>query len=616
MNMQTPMKRSFAAILAGAGIWLGLVPGPGRRSGPPAALHGRRLEVKLGDFAGADKAGFDDSAWRSLEVPHDWGVEGSFDALNPAGGAGAFLPAGTGWYRRHFGLPSDLAGRRVFVEFEGVMANSDVWINDAHLGRRPFGYVSFRYEITAHVRLGDKDPNVLAVRVNNADQPASRWYTGSGIYRHVRLIVVNPVHFDRAASLCPRPWRPQTRRSSGFKTPWSTSRTRSPRPRCRLNYSTTRARAWGPPKARPRRSPPGKRPPFSRKSPSQTQSSGAWTIRRCTRGLHVRAAGTTLDDCRTPFGIRDAHFEAATGFCLNGRNIKLKGVCLHADGSAFGAAVPLDIWERRLRILRGLGANSIRTAHNPPDPEFLDLCDRMGFLVMDEMFDCWTVAKNIADYHLYFEDWSKTDARDTVRRDRNHPSIILYSAGNEIHDTPNAELSKRILAGLVAVFHENDSTRPVTKALLRPNATHDYDDGLADLLDVIGTNYRDTELLAAHAARPSRIIVGTENHHDRAAWLAVRDNAPYSGQFLWAGIDYLGEAPLWPLVPPTPGSSTGRGAAPPGARKAELVGRRARRPHRPPRSPCDLAWDRWRRTRRGGQLPAAAARGFRRLDAV
>ena len=182
----------------------------------------------------------------------------------------------------------------------------------------------------------------------------------------------------------------------------------------------------------------------------------------------VWAAGTALDDCRTPFGIPDAHFEAATGFWLNGRNIKLKGVCLHADGSAFGAAVPLDIWERRLRILRGLGANSIRTAHNPPDPEFLDLCDRMGFLVMDEMFDCWTVAKNIADYHLYFEDWSKTDARDTVRRDRNHPSIILYSAGNEIHDTPNAELSKRILAGLVAEFDENDSTRPVTQALLRP----------------------------------------------------------------------------------------------------------------------------------------------------
>ena len=198
-------------------------------------------------------------------------------------------------------------------------------------------------------------------------------------------------------------------------------------------------------------------------------------------------------------------------------NLKLKGVAVHADGSAFGAAVPLDVWARRLRILRELGVNAIRTAHNPPAPEFLDLCDRMGFLVMDEMFDCWTVGKNIGDYHLYFNEWSKIDTRDTVLRDRNHPSIVLYSAGNEIHDTPNAELAKGILSGLVEVFHANDPTRPVTQALFRPNVSHDYDDGLADLLDVVGTNYRDSELLAAHDAKPARKIVGTENHHDREA---------------------------------------------------------------------------------------------------
>jgi len=192
------MKRIIALILAGAGVWLGLVPAARAADQVRQQLSmDAGWQFKLGDFAGAERAGFNDSAWRSLDVPHDWGVEGSFDPLNPAGGAGAFLPAGTGWYRKHFGLPADLAGRRVFVEFEGVMADSDVWINDAHLGRRPFGYVSFRYEITAHLKLGDKGPNVLAVRVNNADQPASRWYEGSGIYRHVRLIVVNPVHFDQ-----------------------------------------------------------------------------------------------------------------------------------------------------------------------------------------------------------------------------------------------------------------------------------------------------------------------------------------------------------------------------------------------------------------------------------
>ena len=187
-----------------------------------------------------------------------------------------------------------------------------------------------------------------------------------------------------------------------------------------------------------------------------------------------------------PFGIREARFDADTGFWLNGKNLKIKGVCLHADGGAVGTAVPLDVWERRLLQLKKIGVNGIRAAHNPPAPEFLDLLDRMGFLVMDEMFDQWTVAKNRYDYHLNFRDWSHIDTRDTVRRDRNHPSVIIYSAGNEIHDTPQGELAKSILKGLVETFHTADPTRPVTQALFRPNVSHDYDNGLADLLDVVG----------------------------------------------------------------------------------------------------------------------------------
>ena len=190
----------------------------------------------------------------------------------------------------------------------------------------------------------------------------------------------------------------------------------------------------------------------------------------------------------------------------------------------------------------------IRTAHNPPAPEFLDLCDRMGFIVMDELFDCWTVAKNPYDYHLYFKDWSLIDTRDTVRRDRNHPSIVIYSAGNEIHDTPKPDLAKPILASLVATFHENDPSRPVTQGLFRPNVSHDYDNGLADLLDVVGQNYRENEILAAHQQKPSRKILGTENRHESTVWVAMRDNAPYAGQFLWTGIDYLGESPRWPTM--------------------------------------------------------------------
>ena len=268
----------------------------------------------------------------------------------------------------------------------------------------------------------------------------------------------------------------------------------------------------------------------------------------------IRDRKKVLDEQTTSFGIREFHFDAATGFWLNGKNFKIKGVCLHADGGAFGAAVPLGVWEERLKTLKSVGVNAIRTAHNPPAPEFLDLCDRMGFLVMDELFDCWTVGKHgldgqrLADYHLYFNNWSKIDTADTVRRDHNHPSVIVYSAGNEIHDTPKAELAKTILSGLVEVFHANDPSRPVSQALFRPNASHDYDDGLADQLDVVGQNYRENEILAAHAQKPTRKILGTENRHDRATWLALRDNPPYAGQFLWSGIDYLGESRRWPVV--------------------------------------------------------------------
>jgi beta-galactosidase len=264
--------------------------------------------------------------------------------------------------------------------------------------------------------------------------------------------------------------------------------------------------------------------------------------------VRVLTGKVTADDDLIPFGIREFHFDSATGFWLNGKNFKLKGVCLHHDGGAFGAAVPLGVWERRLSTLKRIGVNAIRTAHNPPAPEFLDLCDRIGLLIMDEMFDCWTVGKNLYDYHLYFEEWFRIDTRDTLLRDRNHPSIVLYSAGNEIRDTPNPELAKRILKGLIEVMHQCDPSRPVTQALFRPNVSHDYDDGLADLLDVIGTNYRDSELLAAQRAKPGRRIVGTEQRHDLGTWRACRDNPSHSGQFLWTGIDYLGESRRWPAV--------------------------------------------------------------------
>jgi beta-galactosidase len=261
----------------------------------------------------------------------------------------------------------------------------------------------------------------------------------------------------------------------------------------------------------------------------------------------VLADGQPVDGGTTAFGIRDARFEAATGFWLNGRNLKLKGVCLHHDGGAVGAAVPRRVWERRLQRLKALGVNAIRTAHNPPDPGFLDLTDRLGFLVMDEVWDAWTIGKNHANYgvHLLFPDWWEADTRDTVRRDRNHPSVVLWSAGNEIHDTPYPDLAKRILRGLLDVFHAQDPSRPVTQGLFRPNVSKDYENGLADMLDVVGQNYREQELVAAYRQKPTRKVIGTENRHDRDVWLALRDHPFIAGQFLWPGIDYLGEED-WP----------------------------------------------------------------------
>lgn len=500
------------------------------------------------DASGAEAPAFDDSQWRALSLPHDWSIEGPFDQNSPTRGAGGFLPGGVGWYRKHFTLASADSGRRVFLEFDGVMANSEVWINGFSLGKRPYGYVSFRYELTGHLNFGASG-NVVAVRADNSGQPASRWYSGAGIYRHVHLLVMDPVHLDQWATFVSTPKVSSGQATVHIQTA-VVNQSDAARP---VSIAVT---ILGPDGKSAGTTELAVQPVGAGESAAfagdvQVMSPALWNLDRPAlyrAVVRVMSGKSALDDETVAFGIREFHFDPATGFWLNGRNFKIKGVCLHADGGAMGAAVPVSIWERRLETLRSLGVNAIRTAHNPVAPEFLDLCDRMGFLVMDEMFDCWTVAKNRFDYHLYFRDWSKTDTRDTVRRDRNHPSIVLYSAGNEIHDTPNAELAKSILGGLVEVFHREDPTRPVTQALFRPNVSHDYDDGLADMLDVVGQNYRENEILAAHVQKPERKIIGTENQHGVEVWRALRDNPPYAGQFLWSGIDYLGESLRWPVI--------------------------------------------------------------------
>ncbi len=501
------------------------------------------------DVPGAEKPAFTDATWRRLNVPHDWSIEGPIDQTNKTGGAGAFLPGGVGFYRKSFTLPTSSQRKRVFIEFDGVMANSDVWINGVHLGKRPFGYVSFRYEMTPHLKFGNAAPNVLAVRTDNLGQPASRWYTGAGIYRHVRLITTGPVHLEKWATFVTTPSVAANRATVRVQ---SSVVNQSAAPRSvalQVTLLDSAGKTVGSGQTAAQMVAAGQSVRFERDV--LVDNPRLWSIENPSLYrvvARVRAGNTTLDDEIVTTGIREARFEAATGFWLNGRNLKIKGVCLHHDAGALGAAVPLRAWERRLQTLKQIGVNGIRTAHNPMSPEFLDLCDRMGFVVMNELFDQWTGAKNPFDYHLNFKEWANIDVRDTVLRDRNHPSVIIYSAGNEIRDTPQVELAKGILTSLVATFHEFDSTRPVTQALFRPNVSHDYENGLADILDVVGQNYRENEILAAHAQKPTRKIIGTENGHDRRIWLALRDNPQYAGQFLWAGIDYLGEARTWPNI--------------------------------------------------------------------
>jgi beta-galactosidase len=504
------------------------------------------------DAPGGELNEFNDAAWRRLDLPHDWSIEGPFAETNKTGGAGAFLPSGLAWYRKHFSLPENFSNQVVRVEFDGVMQNSDVWINGFYLGRRPFGYASFSYELNGHLNFG-KMENVIAVRCDTSAQPASRWYSGAGIYRHVRLVATEPVRIAENGVFISTPEISTTKATVQVQI----SVTNADDVIHEVIVQTALI------------SPKGQAVGTIESSLDLTNGTTGtltqqivlpkpqlWNL-EAPKLYHavntiisdqMVSHGIIFDEVKNTFGIRSAEFTTNQGFVLNGKKVVLNGVCLHHDGGAFGAAVPLSIWEQRLTELRKLGVNAIRTAHNPPAPEFLDLCDRMGFLVMDEMFDCWTVGKNPFDYHLVFDEWSQRDERDAILRDRNHPSVIIYSVGNEIHDTPQAEKAKKILSGLVAVAHAADPTRPVTQALFRPNVSHDYDNGLADLLDVVGTNYRDNELLAAQRAKPSRKIIGTEQRHDRQTWLWLRDNPSHSGQFLWTGVDYLGESRDWPLI--------------------------------------------------------------------
>ena len=552
----------------------------GAASDPGMPLEGRVRTIlpfddawlfNKGDATGADQVGFADSAWRALDVPHDWSIEGPFDQAAPSTGRGGYLPTGISWYRKHFTLPADLASRKVFIELDGVMANSDVSVNGTHIGTHPYGYVSFRYDISASVKFGAAD-NVISVKTDTTAQPASRFYAGAGIYRHVRLLATDPVHVAQYSTFVTTP-APTSASAIVHVTTTVTnsgSTTQSvsvqgivqPASGAALSPVTTGAQSIA----------AGASADFS--FDVTVDNPKLWDL--STPNMYqllsnVQVGGVTVDDDVTPFGIREIKFDS--GMTLNGKSVKFQGVANHQDFHGLGLAAPQRAVQRRLAQLKALGVNAIRTAHEPPSPEFLDLTDRMGFLVLDEFTDVWTAHKytDVGDYAVAFNKpavaptgmppvpgvttgatWWQVDLTGTIMRDRNHPSVALYSLGNEIHDS----LATRtpILTKMIAISHALDATRADTQALLQPATAGDVGAATNTLLDVWGDNYHVDDCLTALAKAPTQSGLLTEMGTETSTWATVLANPGLTGEFMWTGVDYLGEADgAWPQV----GSSAG-----------------------------------------------------------
>ena len=523
-----------------------------------------------GDFPSAMMRAFDDSVWQQVNVPHDWSIAGPFRA--EYGSGNGYAPGGIGWYRKYFKMDSNQKDRAVAIEFDGVYDWSEIWVNGQFVGGRPYGFSSFQFDVTPFIKFGS-DNNVIAVRVDHSRFADSRYYTGSGIYRNVRLVITDKLRIAHWGT-----WvtTPKIKRDSAVIRVETTVENGSADKRKFSLESNIVA--------------PGDEIVASLTTAKSATGNSTQTLvqemtilrpqlwspdspKLYTLKSRVKSGGTVVDETETPFGVRTAAFDTDRGFFLNGVSTKLKGVCLHHDAGSLGAAVPEKVLERRLRRLKEIGVNAIRTSHNPPDPELLDLCDRLGFLVMDEAFDEFTPMKNKwvtgrndgvpthFGYGEMFAQWAITDLQDMVRRDRNHPSIILWSIGNEIDyandpfsdpvlgaeyrpQNPPAENMVTLAKPLIAAVKSLDRTRPVTAAM----ATVVMSDavGLAALLDADGYNYQETRYAEDHKKYPQRILYGSENSHQYSAWLAVKTNDFISGQFLWTGADYLGEAGAWP----------------------------------------------------------------------
>jgi beta-galactosidase len=546
----------------------------------------------LADSVQMSSQTYNDGHWRILNLPHDWAIEGDFYAGNPSGAGGGALPGGIGWYRKHFSLDCEaVPGNRYFIEFDGVYMNSTVYVNGQEVGHRPYGYSSFEYDITKFLKQGD---NVIAVKVDNSDQPNSRWYSGCGIYRHVWLTKTHSVHVKH--------WGVHVvtdAKTGQVKVDVELDKyqaTNTHRPTIKNTVFDANGKEVG----------------LKVKNPHLWSVEDPYIYKVRTQ---VMIDGKVVDEVWTTTGFRDFKFDAETGFWLNGKNFKLNGVCEHHDFGCLGAAVNEDAMHRKLSKLKAMGVNSIRSSHNPPAPELLNMCDTMGIIVMDESFDMWRRKKTAGDYARFFDEWHERDLTDLILRDRNHPSVLMWSIGNEVleqwssaeadtltleqanlilnagHDAStlakDGELSVQSLLTrhLAEIVKRYDTTRPILAGCNEPDPNnHLFKSGA---IDIIGFNYHHqwvkdvpkkfpgkpfifSESVSALQTRgyykmpsdeitwapqewwlpytdPSYMCSSYDNMHaswsstHEETWDVVKHNAFVGGQYIWTGFDYIGE---------------------------------------------------------------------------
>jgi beta-galactosidase len=495
----------------------------------------------LGDVENGQDPALDDSQWRLIDLPHDWSIEGEINPDNPTGTDGGYFPAGIGWCRKTFSLPESWKDKKVLIYFEGVYMNSETFINGKSLGVHPNGYTSYKYDLTPYLDFGKE--NVLSVRVDNSMQKNCRWYSGSGISRHVWMIVTNPVHVAHWGVNIRTPDLSKQKATVQIKTLiknetdlpqsiilntqlWSKDTDNAGDNQIIMELLANSEKEI--------------EQTITVSKPMLWTQENPYLYRAQTQ---VLKDDNVIDNTQTTFGIRTIKFSAENGFQLNGKTVKLNGGCVHHGNGCLGAAAFDRAEERRVELLKAAGFNAIRTAHNPPSEAFLDACDRLGMMVIDESFDGWRVKKKDYDYSINFDEWWQRDIEAMVLRDRNHPSIIMWSTGNEIIERkePEAVETAKMLANCI---RKNDPTRPVTSAMTTWDNDWEIFDPLMAAHDVCGYNYQLHRAPSDHERVPSRIIVQSESYPKDAfaSWRMVQNHNYIIGDFVWTALDYLGES--------------------------------------------------------------------------